>query len=787
MALLRRTQNDVHEPPAQRGASDPVEAREAAQPAPVLSVIVPTRNEAANVGELVRRIRATQLNVPIEIIFVDDSDDDTPAVINAVANEPSSNVILLHRSESERVGGLGGAVVAGLNLARAPWVCVIDGDLQHPPELLVDVMRKVDQGNCDIVVASRYCANGDGHRLGALRLLMSRATTHLAKFAFPSRLKGVTDPMSGFFAVRRAAVTTEALRPRGFKILLEILVRNPALRATEVPFEFGERYAGDSKASMREALRFCVLLLGLRFGDGSRRVGRFVTVGLSGLIVNTAALALFTEYGGLHYLWSAVLATQASTAWNFALTELWVFKNREHGRHAALRLGSFWAMNNLALWVRGPALYLLTSSLGLHYLLSNFITLGALTVARYAFADTWIWKSAEARTRAARLHLYNIHGIISVASDARLPELEKFRTSELLDPPTIRVRIGKVNADPDSTPPDGTRRTCYDEGLGPFGFGMSIDVGAQTEVVASSLLKFSPHVLYTNVVEPILRWRFVELGYALVHGACVSIDGQAFLITARTDTGKTTTMLKLLDAHPWSFLSDDLTLITPEGAVLMYPKPMTISRHTVHAVKAPRLTWLERLTLIPQSRLHSRSGRIFAMFIARTHLPVATVNTIVQMLVPPPKYHVSRLIPGVDVAPVATLAGLMIIQRGGTGEERLAESEAISILMENCEDAYGFPPYHTIEDFLHSSNGGDLRAMERRFVTEAFAGKPATVLRSETMDWAERLPALVDHVMGVRSLNAMADIEAMPARSGTNKEEHLAVPSALALPLEPAE
>ena len=784
MALLRRTHNDVHERPVQqRGAQEP-EARAAAAPEPALSIIVPTRNEASNVGELVRRLRATQLNVPIEIIFVDDSDDETPARISAVPYEPSSNVVLLHRSEHERAGGLGGAVVAGLHLARAPWVCVIDGDLQHPPEVLVDIMRKADQGDCDIVVASRYCANGDGHRLGAMRLLLSQATTHLAKFAFPSRLKGVTDPMSGFFAVRRAAVNPAALRPRGFKILLEILVRNPSLRATEVPFEFGERHAGASKASMREALRFCVLLLGLRFGDGSRRIGRFVTVGLSGLVVNTAALALFTEYGGLHYLWSAVLATQASTAWNFALTELWVFKNREHGRHAVLRLGSFWAMNNLALWVRGPALYLLTSSLGLHYLLSNFITLGALTVVRYAFADTWIWKSAEARTKAVRLHLYNIHDIISVSSEARLPELEKFRTAELLDPPTIRVRIGKVSAEARSAGLDSSRRTCYDEGLGPFGFGMSIEVGAQTEVVASSLLKFSPHVLYTNIVEPILRWRFVELGYALVHGACVSVDGKAFLITARTDTGKTTTMLKLLDAHPWSFLSDDLTLITPEGAVLMYPKPMTISRHTVHAVKAPRLTWLERLTLIPQSRLHSRSGRIFAMLIARTHLPVATVNTIVQMLVPPPKYHVDRLIPGVDVAPTATLAGLMIIQRGGTGEERLSETEAISILMENCEDAYGFPPYHTIEAFLHSSNGSDLRATERRFVADAFSGKPATVLRSSTMDWAERLPAVVEHVLGVQSLNAM---DAAPARNAAREEPHPEMPAVMAFPLELSE
>ena len=95
----------------------------------------------------------------------------------------------------------------------------------------------------------------------------------------------------------------------------------------------------------------------------------------------------------------------------------------------------------------------------------------------------------------------------------------------------------------------------------------------------------SPHVLYTNVVEPILRWRIVEQGYALIHGACL-VDGEdAYLITARTDTGKTTTVLKLLDSCPYEFISDDLTLVAPDGTVLPYPKPLTISNHTLHAVK----------------------------------------------------------------------------------------------------------------------------------------------------------------------------------------------------------
>ena len=115
-------------------------------------------------------------------------------------------------------------------------------------------------------------------------------------------------------------------------------------------------------------------------------------------------------------------------------------------------------------------------------------------------------------------------------------------------------------------------------------------------------------MLYTNVVEPILRWTFASKGYALVHAACFADGDSAFMVTARTDTGKTTTTLKLLDHYPYSFLSDDLTIVCPDGRVLAYPKPLTISRHTVHAVKTPLLSRRERVKLIPQSRLHSRIG-----------------------------------------------------------------------------------------------------------------------------------------------------------------------------------
>ena len=133
---------------------------------------------------------------------------------------------------------------------------------------------------------------------------------------------------------------------------------------------------------------------------------------------------------------------------------------------------------------------------------------------RFALADTWIWaKDHPHKSRAGGPYGYNIHGIVSVMSDARLPELERFRIGELIGEPDVRVRLAK-------TVSEVAPAVFYREGIGGLGFAVSIRLGDQIEATASRFLRWSPHVLYTNIVEPILRWKFAERGYALVHGAC---------------------------------------------------------------------------------------------------------------------------------------------------------------------------------------------------------------------------------------------------------------------------
>ena len=210
---------------------------------PAISVVLPTREEAENVRPLVARLERVLPDLPVEIIFVDDSDDDTPDAIRAI--DSSRAVYLIHRRRR------GARRRAGRRRGRGHARCARAVRLRHgrrPPASRRRCSRRCtwrrSETGSDLVVASRFCAGGDKGAFGRLRSALSRVSTRAAMLLFPKRLWHVSDPMSGCFLVRREAVDLDRLRPRGFKILLEILVRTPGLRVSEVPFGFGERHAG---------------------------------------------------------------------------------------------------------------------------------------------------------------------------------------------------------------------------------------------------------------------------------------------------------------------------------------------------------------------------------------------------------------------------------------------------------------------------------------------------------------------------------------------------------------
>lgn len=232
---------------------------------PELTIIVPTRNEAENVRPLLAAI-SQAVREPTIVCFVDDSDDATPDIVytEMITGHPRITITLMHRKAPEREGGLGGAVVYGLTTCTTKWVCVMDGDLQHPPELVPQLLKAARLLNADLVVASRYVPGGKNDGLSPVRVFVSRASTRVAKLLFGRRLRGISDPMSGFFLFRREAVESN-LKPRGFKILLEMAARHPHWDRSEIAFEFAERNAGESKGTMREGVRYLRQLLELRW------------------------------------------------------------------------------------------------------------------------------------------------------------------------------------------------------------------------------------------------------------------------------------------------------------------------------------------------------------------------------------------------------------------------------------------------------------------------------------------------------------------------------------------
>jgi len=356
-----------------------------------LSVILPTRNESDNVQPLLARLTSALQGIAAEIIFVDDSSDNTPEVIrDAIPNSPLA-VRLISRAPGQRQGGLGGAVVAGLQVARGTWVCVMDADLQHPPEQISKMLRHAQDTSSDLVIASRFADGAQTPGLDRFRTAISTSLTWSARAIFIKELRNVTDPLTGFFLLRRDKLDLDRLHPNGFKILLEIIVQFPRLSISELGFVMEARHSGESKASMQEVLRYYQKLIELRLTRGNPRFLRFALVGLSGILVNNLSLVLFTEQLHIFYLLSAILATQLSTLWNFVLTELWVFSDRRQRVPMWGRLAAFYLINNALLTVRGPLISGLVEWFSMNYVLANLISIVLGTLLRYDISTRWLW------------------------------------------------------------------------------------------------------------------------------------------------------------------------------------------------------------------------------------------------------------------------------------------------------------------------------------------------------------------------------------------------------------
>jgi dolichol-phosphate mannosyltransferase len=771
---------------------------------PELTVIIPTRNEAANVAILLGQLQSVLGETEAEVLFVDDSDDGTPQAITDAALGMALPVRLLHREAGQRSGGLSTAVIAGMHAADGAWAVVMDGDLQHPPEVISHMFSAARRRGNDLVVASRYAGAGTSQGLdGATRKTASQIATRVTKAVFPRRVARLSDPMSGFFAVRLGALDLSRMRPVGYKILLELVVRSPGLRIAEVTFQFAERNAGESKASPGEAVRFAQHLARLRLQVARERNDaataslrlrslRFLVfgiVGLSGLAVNGAALWMLHLHAfHLNYLLAAALATQVSTAWNFVFTDQVVFRDRTGGSGTG-RLLRFFAMNNVALIARLPLLALLVHS-GVAVLSANVLTLLLLFAVRFLISDRLIFgpkdrdidpvqavsggwpvhhlvdlvadSSTVDRARAKRIrylpYRYDVAGMVSIGSQVRLPELEYFRAQWLDSDVDISLRVGDVGhrapraraAVTEFSHPAAVR---YEEHLGRLGANFRIDLGSAIDVTVGPLLAHSPHVVYTNIVEALLRFVFASRGQMLLHSACVEIDGHGIMLSARTDTGKTGTILRLLREQGGRFLSDDMTIIDANARAFCFPKPLTISHHTLRAVEASDLTPAEWRRLKLQSRLHSKEGRSLALLLARFNLPIMAINAITQMMVPPPKYNIDRLV-NCRIGGSTTVQDLFVIERGSPSISEMTMDQAVEELMINTADAYGFPPfdYFAPAVVLGDADYLELQRAERAILKQALTHVRSRRVASDAFTWADDIPRMLDEQKAATAL-----------------------------------
>lgn len=364
-----------------------------------VSIIVPTFNEAPNVAELVRRVAAATAGLDAEVIFVDDSTDDTPEVVRAVAATAALPVKVIHRDTP--VGGLGGAVMEGFAAARSDVCVVMDGDLQHPPEKIPELVARFAASDVDLVVASRYSGEGTADGLAdRTRVLVSKVSTTVTKAMFPVRLRDVTDPMTGFFLVDRTRLDLEALRPRGFKILLEILARK-SYRVTEVPFDFADRHAGESKASLRQGVHFLTQLTALRFG----KMSLFAVVGGLGAIANVLIVWGLTALG-VNYVVAAVVAAEATIVGNFLLIERFVFQDmRSQASGVWTRFAKSFTFNNAEAVIRIPIMALMVESAHISSVIATAITLVVAFFVRFVFHSLVVYaprKAATAKSPARR-------------------------------------------------------------------------------------------------------------------------------------------------------------------------------------------------------------------------------------------------------------------------------------------------------------------------------------------------------------------------------------------------
>ena len=367
----------------------------------ILTVIIPTFKEESNIGAIIDSVDEVFSRNAIngEILIVDDNSPDHTIKLVRELQKTKPHLSLVVRTQDP---GLSLSVVEGFRTARADILLVMDADLSHPPPLIPVMLAGIRDGN-DLVIGSRYMEGGGIKKWPFKRRIISMGATFLGRLLFPE----IHDPVSGFFAVKRSVVEHAPLRPRGYKILLEVLGKGTWQKVKEIPFEFVDRATGSSKLGGRTIIEYAGQVIdNARFSWNHHesavwqewvKLLKFGAVGLSGIIVNEGALIYLKGYIQFSLPVASIIAIELSILSNFILNDTWTFRTeQQHAMpHWWQRLLSFQVVSLGGAAINFVILNVLAVFAGVDYRVANI--LGILVAFSWNF---WVnrrvtWKKSE--------------------------------------------------------------------------------------------------------------------------------------------------------------------------------------------------------------------------------------------------------------------------------------------------------------------------------------------------------------------------------------------------------
>ena len=346
----------------------------------MISVILPTYNEAQNMGRIIPAIAKIFQDFSMEgevIVVDDDSPDGTASAASSLAD---AYPVRVHVRKENR--GLSRAVIEGFGLAKGEVCVVMDADLSHPVEKIPAMVQPILEGRCDATVGSRYAEGGGAQNWPLLRKIVSKGAGLLAK-----GVTSLSDPTSGFMAVRKKILEGVKLDPLGWKIVLEVVVKTKS-RVIEVPIVFSERQEGKSKLGLRaqvDYLHHLGRLYAHRYPPFLEFL-KFCFVGMTGLVVDTTVLVSLVDYVAVDPRFAAIFAFAAAVSWNYLFNRIWTFQS---GRTTSVRRSYLFFVSIClgGLGVRIGVMHLLIEYAGMGvkpwYVLASFIGIAAATVFNF--------------------------------------------------------------------------------------------------------------------------------------------------------------------------------------------------------------------------------------------------------------------------------------------------------------------------------------------------------------------------------------------------------------------